>query len=476
MKVLGFLGFSVLLLAACGGDSSPTPVSATVTPQFSPTAVPAASAATPAASPTPLPAPTAEPSPTFSPGAVIMPTVAIPSPTPTLSSADSLTNTLDAVGYVVSLMRELSAVERPERQFISREELLDHLREDFDEGKDKLYEVQELYITLGILEEDVDLYDLLLSIYGDDVLGFFDTEEELMYLVKDTPVFGPRDTLTYAHEYVHALQQQNFDIDSIIEDLKDQSDASRAFRALVEGDASISEIIYMFQQLDEDEQAEIRQANQEAGPGLLASAPHVIQRTRMFPYSEGPRFVIELIQQGQGWDLVNQAFEDLPQSTEQILHPEKYMFKDEPTIVRLPDVAAALGDQWTEVRQNTMGEFFILVYLESSVSPEQAAIAAEGWGGDRYTLLQSPQGQNLLVSLINWDTEGNAQEFVDTFLGFMRARTDGDWDLVGQDGMSQMITLPDQSILLSLDEADTLLIFAPDVETLEAARMAVEEL
>jgi len=43
-----------------------------------------------------------------------------------------------------------------------------------------------------------------------------------------------------------------------------------------------------------------------------------------------------LYKQG-GWDRVSKAFTELPQSTEQILHPEKYFDHEAPVKVRLSD-------------------------------------------------------------------------------------------------------------------------------------------
>jgi hypothetical protein len=58
-----------------------------------------------------------------------------------------------------------------------------------------------------------------------------------------------------------------------------------------------------------------------------------------------------LYKQG-GWDRVSKAFTELPQSTEQILHPEKYFAHEAPVKVTLPDITLFLNgrDQKSEVR------------------------------------------------------------------------------------------------------------------------------
>jgi hypothetical protein len=125
---------------------------------------------------------------------------------------------------------------------------------------------------------------------------------------------------------------------------------------------------------------------------------------------------------------------------------------------------------------NTLGEFFLLTYLESGLDPDRASAAADGWGGDRYSLLKGPDDESLMVSLITWDSEAEALEFHGAFLEFMQQRAGVDWEIAEGEGMGQVMELVGQRIYLGLDGSDTLLIFAPDLATLEAARQAVQDL
>ena len=58
-----------------------------------------------------------------------------------------------------------------------------------------------------------------------------------------------------------------------------------------------------------------------------------------------------------------------------------------------------------------MGEFSLRVYLETRTSTETAFQASTGWGGDRFTLLEGPNGEQALAVLCVWDSEQDAQEF-----------------------------------------------------------------
>ena len=372
-------------------------------------------------------------------------------------------------------MRELYALRQVEREFINSDELQVHLRNDFEEDRFDIYLEQELFVALGILGRDERLFDLLLKMFGEAVLGFFDTEKEKLYVVNDDPEFGPDEELTFVHEFVHGLQQQHFDIHAIGEALEDNSDTSRAFSALAEGDAVIAQTIYRFQHLDREEQAAADEAARSADLQVFLSAPYTIQRLITFPYVEGPQFVLSLFFTAGGWDNVSQAFEDLPQSTEQILHPSKYISGEEAVVVDLPDLTPALLKGWFKLHQDTLGEFLLRVYLEPEVFPVNASRAAAGWGGDRYVLYKGPGDATLLASLIVWDSERDAQEFFDAVLGFMESRESAAWEKAGLDDRAQLMSLPGQSILIEVLGDRTLMIFGPDPGTVEIARAVIKQ-
>ena len=491
LRILVLLALVTLLLAGCNDQPSATAVPASPTLGPSPQARPPIATAplvpsptltpsvTATATPTPTvtrtpPTSTVVPTPTFSPGAVILPTVEIPTRTPSPADADPLEEILSSISSHTSSLRNLFSLGPIARKIITRDELSRRLLDDLEDDREEIYETQELYITLGIMAEDTDFFDLLLNLYSEGVAGFFDTDEEELFVVQDADEFGPQDALTLAHEFTHGLQQQHFDIHSLLVEQKENSDRSLALRALVEGDASITERIYLFQFLDEDERTAAQEAVSSVPLEVFEAAPHVVRRIFTFPYQEGFRFAARLLLATNSWELIDRAYEQLPESSEQILHLDKYQSSETPDAVELPDISADLGEGWTELSRDTLGEFRLMIYLETELADERPAVAAEGWGGDSFSLLKGPQDQNVLVSLISWDSESDAQEFFDTFLDFIRVRTELEWESVETDEMIQVIALPAQDIYIKLEVAETLLIFAPDSGVLEAARAAIE--
>jgi hypothetical protein len=108
---------------------------------------------------------------------------------------------------------------------------------------------------------------------------------------------------------------------------------------------------------------------------------------------------------------VNAALADPPVSTEQILHPDKYLAtpRDMPLPVGVPPLTGTLDAKWVYRDTGTLGEFDIALMLQENGSVNYEA-AAEGWGGGQYDLYES--GSNSLLMLgTRWDTDADATEF-----------------------------------------------------------------
>ena len=463
LKLIALLVASVVVISACGGDVDPTPVPPTPTPTVLPSPTP---------KPTPTPAPT--PAPAFVPPAVILPTPVPAEPTATPTSSELLSRRLDAIALVTASIRGLSFDSPVEREIVDPEEAMALLIENFEEDRDDIEDEEALLITLGAIEEDVDLYDLLLDIYGEIVLGWYDPEDERIFIIERTPDFGALDELTLAHEFVHGLQQQSFDIHSIREGVKDNSDRSLAYSALIEGDASIAETLYRLSHLDEEQTAEVREAQTSADVSSFMAAPHILRRTISFPYGAGFEFVASLYLITEDWSHVNEAHASPPASTEQIIHPEKYLDGEEPILVEIPALAGPAWGEWKPVWDSTLGELFLSAYLETWTGFEDAARAAQGWGGDSFLLMRGPDGGHLLVWLFEWDTPEDAVEFFDVYRDSMETRTEDRWAPTGEDDSGWVLDLADQSLFAGIDGTGTVLIFAPTSNVLTAARAAID--
>ena len=466
----------LIISLACGrAAQEPTPVPTPIpTPSPAPTS-------TPTVTPTPVP-PTPTPTPTavpeFVPAPVILPSDPVPSVTPAPLMDLTFPERLEAIGLRVNATRDLSSEDSViEHELFTEEELSDLVLELFEEDREDIEQEEELFKVLGILRGDQDLYEILTGLYTGGILGLYRAEENKFYLLGESDDFGPHEEMIYVHEFTHALQQLHFDFDAQFDAIEGNTDATYALRALVEGDARVSELLYMQEFLTEGEQAEAQGSPSQALIDAFRSAPYIVQRSYGFPYQDGANFVIALYQNQGGWDAIDMAFSSPPGSTEQILHPEKYLAGDEPIAVALPDLMPTLGEGWDLVVQDTFGEFYLRSYLETGMAREQALEAAAGWGGDAYALFHGPEGRVFFVLSHVWDTEQDAAEYYEAFADLTARRTglewsphEGDSTWFGNWRTSQRLDFEGGgTIFMQIHGPRTVVVFAPDTAILKTA-------
>ena len=74
---------------------------------------------------------------------------------------------------------------------------------------------ERLLKGLGLLPADASLEDLYIDLLSSQVAGFYNPEDKQLYVVSRSGALGPTEKTTFAHEYTHALQDQNFDLSGI---------------------------------------------------------------------------------------------------------------------------------------------------------------------------------------------------------------------------------------------------------------------
>ncbi len=478
--------FAILLaiaavVAACGEPAeqpqTPIPPSPTLVPTLTPTPTPTPAPA-PTATPIPEPtlSPTPSPTPTFAPMPVILPTPESRLEAMTLEEwlGFDIEDRLDAIALKTAVVRDLSAVGPIERRFITQDEARQIYLDDLEEESEQIAIAERVYTRLGIIEQGVDLKELQASVIADIVLGLYDSEENVIYVVSDSEDFGLMDELTAAHEYVHALQQLHFDYKSIRAGIEGNSDRMAALRGLIEGDASLSEFIYEWRVFDDDHKEALAAEQEAHSPDMSAyrSAPAFIRQTIVYPYIDGPQFAYTLFIQNQDFSAVNAAFERIPESTEQIIHPEKYMASEPPLKVEMPDLASALGSGWSEVERDVMGELFIRSLLSDRLESEAYEAAAAGWGGDSYVLMEAPNGSDVFVAVVWWDTESDADEFAEAMVSHWESVTGKRRTIAGDDppsfaaySLPAAVTGDGVAFYLEANPQSTLVVVANDLAT-----------
>ncbi|MDQ3880708.1 MAG: hypothetical protein M3295_06525 [Chloroflexota bacterium] len=306
---------------------------------------------------------------------------------------------------------ERADIGRPD--ILSRDELADELIADFehDYSADERHADNVTLRAMGLLDADEDIAELQLALLEGRILGFYDEDERRMAIVSDAGLTAEAQR-TYAHEYTHALQDQAFDLNSLDLDVEGDDDGATARLAVVEGDAMITMYQWAATYLRPDAAAPGDSGGDDAPP---VEIPGFLEQSLFFPYTYGTDFVAALHDQ-RGYDAVDAAFGDPPESTEQIVHPNDYFDDEQPVDVSLPDLAAALGEDWEQVESTPIGEAFLTTTLDDiGADRGSAEAAAAGWGGDHLVVAAGPDDAFALAWRLAWDTPADAAEFASLY-------------------------------------------------------------
>jgi hypothetical protein len=301
--------------------------------------------------------------------------------------------------------------------------LLRTLDEETDEAR-KAREGRALAV-LGELPPGTDLPRLLRRIQAESVLGYYlpGRPPKGRLFVRSSRGLDPYARIILAHELTHAVTDQHFDLtrSDRLAAAVGRDDEETAYAAVAEGDATLVMQRYLRERLTAAEQAAAGLAAAGDRTPRRDAAPAAIREAMLFPYQDGFRFVFRLYQAG-GWAAVNRAYRDPPTSTEQILHPDRYLGRrDRPQQVTVPDVSARLGAGWGRGTVIGFGELDARLLLGTRLPQSTTEAAAAGWDGGRLRTFERA-GRTALALRTVWDSTAEAAEFCTALTRWATAR------------------------------------------------------
>jgi hypothetical protein len=277
--------------------------------------------------------------------------------------------------------------------------------------------IRRTYAALGLLSDTLDLRALLLDLYTEQVVGYYDPRTTTLYVLEGEDAASLRPVLT--HELVHALQDQHTNLDSLVA-FERGGDRQAAAHAALEGHA----MLVMFAVLAEEaarrqiDPASLPNPADELGPALAAQneqfpvfrrAPPIIRETLLFPYMRGSDFVYHVWQAVRGADRYPAPLDTLmPQSTAQVLRPIERFVQQRTHPIELRFELPAGSEPLYE---NTFGELETSIFLAVHLG-DAARASARGWAGDRYVLLPG-SGGDVLHWVSVWESDADAARFAD---------------------------------------------------------------
>jgi hypothetical protein len=306
----------------------------------------------------------------------------------------------------VQTLRGITASAPVQRNTLDQQGLCAFLRQSFTKENPPEYvaATEQLYKQLGLMDQGASLQSVVLNLLTSQVVGFYNQRTKQMYVISSSGEIGVLEKITYAHEFDHALQDQQFGLTKIVGDAKDQGDRTLARTALAEGDATLLMSLWAQQNLTPAELMSVASSSDPASEAALAAAPPILKETLMWPYTQGLSLAMGAYQTSASFSGVDALWASPPDTTEQLLHPDKLSSREPAVKVAFPsDFAKSLGSGWKVAAQDTFGELQLNILIRTG-NPKAGDDPAAGWGGDRLALVQGPG--NGLAAIVDtaWDT------------------------------------------------------------------------
>jgi hypothetical protein len=301
-------------------------------------------------------------------------------------------------------------------RYLDREQLKNYIERLFESDyPDELAGKEEDFIYLmGFTREKIALKPLRKKIIMENVGGMYNEKTKELLAVEEFRNVDMINAPALAHELRHAIQDQHFHLAALLGDLSDFDDRKLAVLAALEGDATL----VMVHQLGFDPDLvgdafspeNLLSFSAMGGASTLSTAPDIVKYQLLMPYVDGMKFSQAIVKMKK-WKGLNQVLALRPLSSEQILHPQKYLAREKPQAV----FTVYRPKRGERVYTGVIGEYYLNVLLKSG--PEIADVAS-GWGGDLFSLYRDGDSR-LLLWEAQWDSEADCSRFHADFRRFL---------------------------------------------------------
>jgi hypothetical protein len=340
-------------------------------------------------------------------------------PPPSESKAASDAGFLAAADEVLGKLSEITGLKLRtplKKSLRSREEIRAYVIKQMNEEKNpaERYAGARTAEAFGLLPKGFDLDAFMVNVLTEQVEGLYDPKTVEFYIADWSPVEEQR--MVMAHELTHALEDQHFQIEAWLKAARPNEDAELARDAVLEGSAMAAMIDYLMfgtgrslKDLPEFDPSTL--VGELGSTPTLQKAPPFIKDALIFPYLGGLTFSAAILSNA-GWSALPGLFEKPPVSTQQILHPALYRAGRTPQNVTLPHFEKLLGNNWSKLDENVMGEFGWKEVLKQFLDADRAKTLAAAWDGDAYALYEEKQSKrDILVTRLHLNSEEHAARF-----------------------------------------------------------------
>lgn len=360
----------------------------------------------------------------------------------TKDQANELFRSVDEILNFVSSDTRLPIQHSVKRRLITRDEVNKYLRDKFneDEGAKRLARSEIVLKKFGLLDRDFQLRPFLISLLTEQVAGYYDDKTKTVNLLDWIDPEDQKPVL--AHELTHALQDQRVGLtkwsvvgsEDISRNVKQDNlhiqtdEADTARDAVAEGQAMVVYLDYTLRPTGRTlekspgilDRLKDTVSDTSSSP-ILARAPLLLQKSLLFPYSEGLGFEDAILLKGGKDAAFSSVLATPPSSTFEILHPDAYMAHTPVPVLRLPDIHPLIDPDYVPYDVGVMGEFDVRILTELFGGPQIADALTPEWHGGIYYAAQKKSAVTAeqksstaslgLIYESQWRNEDSARSF-----------------------------------------------------------------
>lgn len=272
----------------------------------------------------------------------------------------------------------------------------------------------------GFLPPDTNLKELYVDSMAHNAAAFYNPRTGTFYNVNRMGLLDAmNESIVVSHELTHAVQDQAIGAQAVFNGRREDDDRTRALQWVMEGQAIVvgnragnmlvgpapgpmgylwgdNATVSMWSNFFRKVTAKnMEETDKAAG----FATPHFLVESMLSSYIDGSRFVY-WVEKQLGKSAHTTLMCRLPQSTEQLMHPQKYLDRvDPPLRITMPDL-----DGRTIKAEGTVGEWGMEWLMRQHREFTQNQRPASGWGGDRIALYDDGSA----VWRIAMDTEADA--------------------------------------------------------------------
>ncbi len=353
----------------------------------------------------------------------------------TAAEAKELFRSIDDILHFASEHTGLPILHSVKKKMASREEVEKYVEARMKEqGNGERFDRSAVSLKkLGLLPRDFNLREYMLGLYKEQVEGWYDAHSKTVYLLDwvDPDVQKP----VMAHELVHALQDQSFDLEKWLNVAKDSKDDTTqmlldeqrtARQSVVEGQAMI--VLFDYQLTPVGQSVESApdlvlsmksSMLDEGSTPMYAKAPIYLREAMLFPYTYGMEFSrVVLVERGKQAAFAG-VFERPPFDTREIMQPATYLSAEPQPQLKVVPMEKILGSDWRREDFSGLGEIDLRVILRQWGGSEIAAKLAPSWRGGYYMTLtnkKSPKNAPVpLAMVLSFASPAAASQFASVY-------------------------------------------------------------